>query len=371
MSIKDCTVLVGVDWADKKHVCAVKINGKDKSQIGSFLQGAKTIHGWVMALKKKANGGKVAIALEQSKGALLFALLKYDFVVLYPIHPTTVCKYRETWKSSGAKDDPSDALLILELLEEQNKRLSPLTPEPKEIRLLQSLTEHRQKLMHDLKRIGNRVTSAVKEYNPVILELFPKIYKNITAEFLLTYPSLTAAQAASDKELISFFRKHSSGGQARMEKRISLIRDALPLTEDEAVIESRVFLIKSLALQLKAINEGIKLHDEQIEKLYETLPDKKLFDSLPSTGEVTAPRLLAAIGTNRKKFNSSEELSCFSGISPVIEQSGNKSWTHWRYRCNKVVRQAFIDWANLSVRSSFWAKAFYAQQRCQRGNLIQ
>jgi len=28
MSIKDCTVLVGVDWADKKHVCAVKIKVK-------------------------------------------------------------------------------------------------------------------------------------------------------------------------------------------------------------------------------------------------------------------------------------------------------------------------------------------------------
>lgn len=363
MSIKECSILVGIDWADKKHVYAVKKPGEEKARIGSFLQKADSIHEWMMSLKKKAGDGKVAIALEQSKGALLFALLKYDFAVIYPIPPATVAKYRETWKTSGAKDDPSDAVLILELLEEQNKRLKPLTPEPKEICLLQHLTEHRQKLMHDLKRIGNRVTSAVKEYYPVILELFPRIYKNITAEFLLAFPTLSAAQAASDKELVSFFRTHSAGGQKRMEKRITLIRQALALTEDEAVIESRALLIQALALQLKAINQGIKAHDEQIERIYQTLPDKKLFDSLPSTGEVTAPRLLAALGTNRKKFDSSNELSCFSGIAPVVARSGNQSWIHWRYRCNKVVRQAFIDWANLSIRTSFWAKAFYASQR--------
>jgi len=219
--------------------------------------------------------------------------------------------------------------------------------------------------MHDLKRIGNRVTSAVKEYYPVILEIFPKIYKNIVADFLTAFPSLTDAQAATDAELILFFRTHSAGGVKRMEKRIALIRESLPLIEDGAVIESRALLVQSLALQLKAINQGIKVHDEQIEKIYTSLPDKKLFDSLPSTGEVTAPRLLAALGTNRKKFSTSNELSCFAGIAPVVEQSGNKSWTHWRFRCNKVVRQAFIDWANLSVRTSFWAKAFYANQRAK------
>ena len=126
MSIKDCSVLVGIDWADKKHVYAVKKAGETKYKIGSFLQRADSIHEWMMSLKKKAgNNGKVAIALEQAKGALLFALLKYEFAILYPINPSTVCKYRETWKSSGAKDDPSDAILILELLEEQNKRLTP------------------------------------------------------------------------------------------------------------------------------------------------------------------------------------------------------------------------------------------------------
>ncbi len=363
MSIKECTVRVGIDWADLKHVCAVRYPGAQDSIIESVLQKSEAIHEWVMKLRSKAQGGNIAIALEQSKGGLIFALMKYDFIVLYPINPATVAKYRATWKTSGAKDDPTDAVLILELLEEHHKKLSPWYPESKDIRLLQRLADHRTKLVQELKRVGNKITSTVKEYYPVILELFPRIYRDITADFLLAFPTLEAAQSATDEELIMFFRAHSAGGEKRIAKRIALIREASALIEDEAIIESNALFVKALALQIKALNQAIGQYEGQIEAVYQTLPDKKLFDSLPSAGEVSAPRLLAALGTNRKKFNSSHELACFSGIAPVVEQSGKQLWVHWRYRCNKVVRQAFIEWAFLSVRTSFWAKAFYSQQR--------
>ena len=365
MSISECTVLVGVDWADVTHVCAVKYPGNTRHKIERVLQRPEQLHDWVMSLKSKAQGGKIAIALEQAKGGLIFALMKYDFIVLYPINPSAVAKYRETWKSSGAKDDPTDAALILELLEEHHKKLSPWHPEPKDIRLLQRLAEQRTKLVQDLKRIGNRITSTVKEYYPVILELFPRIYRDITADFLLEFPTLELAQIATDEELTSFFRSHSAGGEKRIAKRIALIRNSTALIEDPAVTQSNALLVKALALQIKALNQAITEYEAQIENVYKTLPDSKLFNSLPAAGKVSAPRLLAALGTNRKKFNSAHDLACFSGVAPVVERSGKQLWVHWRFRCNKVVRQAFIDWAFLSVRTSFWAKAFYAQQRAK------
>lgn len=51
-----------------------------------------------------------------------------------------------------------------------------------------------------------------------------------------------------------------------------------------------------------------------------------------------------------------------AGIAPVIERSGQKSWTHCRYCCPKFLRQTFVEWAGQSVRYSFWAKAYYQQQ---------
>ena len=46
----------------------------------------------------------------------------------------------------------------------------------------------------------------------------------------------------------------------------------------------------------------------------------------------------------------------------MVERSGQKSWTHWRYSCPKFLRQTFVEWAGQSIRYSFWAKAYYQQQ---------
>ena len=54
--------------------------------------------------------------LELAKGPLVYALQKYDFFVLFPVNPATLAKYREAFKPSRAKDDPTDAELALELL---------------------------------------------------------------------------------------------------------------------------------------------------------------------------------------------------------------------------------------------------------------
>jgi hypothetical protein len=41
----------------------------------------------------------------------VYALQKYDFIVLFPINPATLARYRQAFKPSGAKDDPTDAEL--------------------------------------------------------------------------------------------------------------------------------------------------------------------------------------------------------------------------------------------------------------------
>ena len=49
----------------------------------------------------------------------------------------------------------------------------------------------------------------------------------------------------------------------------------------------------------------------------------------------------------------------------VVERSGNSSWTHWRFLRPTHISQTFIDFAFLSLRTSFWAEAFYAAQRAK------
>jgi len=104
-------------------------------------------------------------------------------------------------------------------------------------------------------------------------------------------------------------------------------------------------LIEILMPQLKQLLDGIKHLDDEIKRRYKLLDDRYLFDSLPGAGAQLAPRLLVAFGSSRARYQSASELQKYSGIAPVIETSGQKCWTHWRYSCPTFLRQTFVEWA--------------------------
>src|SRR5271165_4438081 len=102
----DYAAYIAIDWADQQHVFSLRTANQTKKETGTLEQRPEAIGPWVAALRERFQGRSVAVALEQSRGALIHALLGYDFLVLYPIHPTTVAKFRQAFKSSGAKNDP-------------------------------------------------------------------------------------------------------------------------------------------------------------------------------------------------------------------------------------------------------------------------
>ncbi len=107
---------VAIDWSDQKHdLCLVDAaTGKREKMVINHTPEALDL--WAVSLRTRFSAQKVAVCLEQSRGPLIFALLKYDFLVLYPINPTTLAKYREAFSPSRAKDDPTDAEYLVELL---------------------------------------------------------------------------------------------------------------------------------------------------------------------------------------------------------------------------------------------------------------
>ncbi|HEY6254006.1 MAG TPA: transposase [Candidatus Angelobacter sp.] len=98
----------------------------------------------------------------------------------------------------------------------------------------------------------------------------------------------------------------------------------------------------------------------------EAHPDFFIFDSLPGAGAALAPRLLAAFGSQRERYENASEVQTWSGIAPVKSSSGKSSWVHFRFACPKFLRQSFHEFALYSLRRSKWARAYYEEQ-CRRG----
>ncbi len=120
---------IGLDWADAKHDICLQVTGSDDRERFVLEHRPESIDAWARELRQRFGGQPVALALELFKGPIVSALAKYDFFVLFPVNPATLAKYRETWTHSGAKDDPTDAELALELLIKHPERFQPLNPQ--------------------------------------------------------------------------------------------------------------------------------------------------------------------------------------------------------------------------------------------------
>ena len=133
------------------------------------------------------------------------------------------------------------------------------------------------------------------------------------------------------------------------------------------MIEARQAVVQVIAQLLRSLLEGIANLDRKIEEAAGAHPDFFIFESLPGAGAAWAPRLLAALGSQRDRYESADEVQKHSGIAPVTETSGKKKWVHFRWACAKFLRQSFHEWAGHSIAQSGWARAYYQQQR-ERGN---
>jgi transposase len=355
-------VWLGIDWADRKHVWAMRIHGETQVQQGELEHTPEAVEEFVSGLAKRFPGQRVAVALEQSRGALIYMLGKYAHLILYPIHPNALNHYRRSVYPSGAKSDPSDAALILDFLYTHTDRLRPLQPDTVETRTLQLLVEARREAVDDKTRYLNRLTAQLKISFPQVLTWFSTADSVVASRLLQQWPTLHALQLASAWQVAAFLRKNHLS-EARTTTLQKLIKDAVPAVTDKAVLEPSVLVVRRLVRQMEVLREAIAEHDKAIADLARSHPDYRIFVSLPGAGTAMVPRLIAAFGTQRDRFASAAAVQCYVGIAPVTESSGKQKWVHWRAACPKFLRQTFHEWAWLSTRTSEWARAFYDQQR--------
>jgi transposase len=356
------TAFVGIDWADRKHDFCLQAAGSDQQEFGTMDHSPAVIAKWAYSLRDRF-GGPIAVCLELTKGPLVSALQRYEFITLFPVYPSTLAKYRKAFVPSGAKDDPTDAELALDILLRHPDRLRPLKLQSVAMRTLATLVEERRSLVDDVTRITNTLTSALKEYHPQVLDWFEHRDTLIFCDFLSRWPTLKHVKRARKTTLESFFHQHHVRREYLVEQRIQGVRDAAALTEDPAVIRPKQLLVQALVEQLRVLLQAIDRFDAEIDLVTKSLPDYDLFAALPGAGHIQAPRLLVAFGEDRDRYGNAAEVIRYSGIAPVVERSGNKCWVHWRFDCSAFLRQTFVEWARSTIPRSFWAGAYYQQQR--------
>ena len=192
------------------------------------------LHGWVAQLRERFGGRPVGLAIEQRRGAVIHALMQYEFLVLYPVNPKALARYREAFHPSGAKDDPTDAALLLDLLCKHRDQLRAWRPDTVTVRTLQLLCEHRRKLVNLRGGLTNRLTSLLKQYFPQALDWVGALDSRQACDFLRKWPTLAAVQRARPTTVRRFYQQHNCRRAPVIDTRLDEMATAQPLTTDPA-----------------------------------------------------------------------------------------------------------------------------------------
>ena len=83
----DFAAIIGIDWADRKHDLCLKTFDSETLEFSVLEHKPEAIEDWANDLRMRFDGRPVAICIESRKVPLIYALLKYDFLVLFPVNP--------------------------------------------------------------------------------------------------------------------------------------------------------------------------------------------------------------------------------------------------------------------------------------------
>lgn len=358
-SWQEITHYAGFDWAKDHHVVVV-VNRQ--GQIVADFQFEHSLEGWQSFDQQVSAWPHLAVAIETSQGAAVDQLLQRQHTI-YPVNPVAASSYRERKAPSGTKTDHIDAWSLADAFRTDGqdwKALEPLDPLTQQLRLLcrdeVSLIEQRTALV-------NQLQQALLEYHPQALAAFEDWTQSYTWDFILEFPTPQALVKAGQRRWEKFLHVHKLWRPQTVQKRLDLFVQADQFKASEPIVNAKSQLAVSLCKLLRTLEQQLKLYREQIAALFRDHPDHDLFGSLPGAKEVLAPRLLAAIGGDPKRYGSQEVLQCVAGTAPVSYQSGRINKVHVRWSCDKFLRHTVHLWADCFRKASAWGQAYYQKKR--------
>lgn len=353
-------IYVGIDWADDHH--DVYITDDSAKMLDSFTiphscQGIQKLKKHLA--KFQAAPEKILVSIESHRGLLIYSLLKEGYQV-YLINPKAMTRYRDRYRMSTSKSDPKDAMVLANILRTDLHLYKLLPQECLADARLKQLTRAHKSLSQQQVKVTNQMTDQLKQYYPVVLEIFSGVDQEITLAFLEQYPTPDDAKAASFDELRSFFRRQRYSRPSKL----SFIYESLQkpsLKAPRGLEEAHQAVILSFIPVLRALMAQIGKLEKKIASVFKENPAHKIFSSLPA-GQTTTARLNAEIGSDKSRFPTASYLQTEAGTAPVTKRSGKSIVVEFRWQCNKHLRDASQSLARESVTKCAWARDYFMKQ---------
>ena len=354
-------IAVGIDIASKKHdyfmiQSETGLTFKRSSvTIENNESGFKKLHEDIQAFSGATGDSDILIGLESTgiyHTNIIAFLIACDYKVMM-INPILTNMARKSGKVHSQKNDNLDSQVICKYLIDHSDELTPYTPTLYHRLNLKSLSRKRFYIVESLRKAKLSVNNLVQIMFPEFKTLFSNIYGDSAIAVLKEYGSPAKLAKAHLNKVASLLHGRC---KCSAEELIEAAKHTVGLSDD-----CYVFELADAIEEMEHIKNRVDKYDAEIKKYVDELCPNIL--SVPGIGYVTAGLIVGEIG-DAKRFHSAESLIAYSGIDPMIYESGDYVAKHLipSKKGSKYLRYALFQVARIIWQCDPVYKAYYEKK---------
>ena len=355
-------LFAGVDWGGSFHqLCVLDSGGRRLLQrrIVHDVDGLESLADHLVGF-----GVQVLVAIERAEGLLVEFLQTLPKVTLFCVSPKISARARERYRLSASKSDSFDAFVLADTLRHEYRHWRPLSRPSTLTAQLQAMSRDRQRVLHAKVACESRLRAVLESYHPAPAHLFSELDRDITLEFIRSYPTPDQARRVGAARMERFCRRQHYSGRADPQVLVDRLTPHL-LSAGEGTTAGKAFAARLFAEELQMHSDHLRAFDRRINELLMLHPDAPIFLSFPGIGPVVAATLISEMGEDRDRFRSPEMLLAETGLAPVTKTSGRTRQVRFRYAANRRMRHVIDWWAFVAAREDPWSKIVYETSRAR------
>lgn len=359
-------VYIGIDWSQSKHDVAF-MNEAGAVVIQESIPHSEKGFEKLEWLRRRAGlqPTDCVVGMETAHNLLIDFLWSRNYTHVYVVPPNVVKGSRSRYRQSGARDDPSDARVLADILRTDRGRLQPWHPDSPltcQIRAKISLTCF---LTREIVALSNRLRASLLRYHPAAAHAFSSLRTHIALEFIRAFSDPEATSRLTFDQFSAFARAHGYHRPKDLPACFARLQADHPVALPQTVLAYQEEAPLLAARLLEALQTKQALL-KNIDSLFQQHPDAELFSSLPGAGRFLAPALLAKFGDDRQRFPTPASIQALAGTCPVTDSSGKYKAIYFRRACDHEFRQIAQQWAIAATWHSPWARRYFEQvhSRC-------
>lgn len=378
MEGRDYEFFVGIDWATQAHqVTVVDPKGQITAERSVEHNGAAITRfiDWLLEFVQ-GNAGRIAVAIEMPRGALVEMLVERGIAV-FSINPKQLDRFRDRHTVAGAKDDRLDAFVLGDSLRTDAHLFRPVQLHDPLIVQLRELSRMEEDLKQERLRLTNRLREQIYRFFPQMLRLCPAADEPWFWDLIHLVPTPAHARAARPQRVRQLLRAHRIR-RWTAEAVLAELR-ATPVEVAPGTREAAGAHIRMLRPRLQLIHTQLKETTRLIEGILQQLRttegepgqknehrDAEIILSMPGIGISIAATMLGE-SSQALAERDYDALRAHSGVAPITRRSGKRKFVIRRYACNPRLANALYHAARVHIQCDPLARALYADLR-RRGH---